>query len=309
MGMRAGLVLAAMLVAVAVLPVVLAPEAAGVVWCDGQVATIVGTPGPDVIQGTEGPDVIAGLGGDDQIWGYGGPDCICGGDGDDWIWGGDGTNRIRGNAGDDVLSGGMHFDTIWGGRGHDEISPGWGPVSRVYGGAGRDRILLYQVEPGDDHLVDGGAGRDTLDLTDVWLGPGGRGVCVELKSPAPNLTACRVQVNVSTTPPPGSAWATRLDTGPVGSSFVTSIEKVFGTPGNDSLEGDDRPNRLRGMGGNDYLDGQGGKDRLLAGPGTDLLMGGMGDDRLVGGPDTDALNGEAGTDVCRTGEVLENCEA
>ncbi len=101
---------------------------------------------------------------------------------------------------------------------------------------------------------------------------------------------------------------TRQDTGPVGSSFVTSVEKVLGTSHNDDLVGDDRSNRLRGMGGDDYLAGEGGKDRLLAGLGGDLIMGGLGDDRLVGGPGIDALNGEAGADVCRTGEMLEDCQ-
>jgi Ca2+-binding RTX toxin-like protein len=41
--------------------------AAGKVTCQGQVATIVGTKGHDVIYGTNGPDVIAGLGGNDVI--------------------------------------------------------------------------------------------------------------------------------------------------------------------------------------------------------------------------------------------------
>jgi len=48
------------------------------VKCAGRVATIVGTPGNDLLVGTNGPDVIAGLGGNDVIYGLGGNDILCG---------------------------------------------------------------------------------------------------------------------------------------------------------------------------------------------------------------------------------------
>jgi Ca2+-binding RTX toxin-like protein len=40
--------------------------------CDGKAATMVGTPGDDLLVGTSGVDVIVGLGGDDTITGRGG---------------------------------------------------------------------------------------------------------------------------------------------------------------------------------------------------------------------------------------------
>ena len=52
-------------------------------------ATILGTPGNDVIRGTEGPDVIVAGDGNDKVWGLGGDDVICGGLGNDRIDGGD----------------------------------------------------------------------------------------------------------------------------------------------------------------------------------------------------------------------------
>ena len=55
--------------------------------CDGEVVTIVGTEGDDVIVGTPGDDVIHGLGGIDNIEGRGGNDIICGGLGDDTLLG------------------------------------------------------------------------------------------------------------------------------------------------------------------------------------------------------------------------------
>src|SRR4051812_15572614 len=54
-----------------------APEA--VLKCRGVPATIVGTPGDDVIQGTSGDDVIVAGAGNDFISGNGGDDLICGG--------------------------------------------------------------------------------------------------------------------------------------------------------------------------------------------------------------------------------------
>ena len=66
---------------------------AQVVMCQGQVATIVGTNGNNIINGTSGNDVIHGLGGNDIIKGKGGNDVICGGDGAD---------EAHGDGGDDI---------------------------------------------------------------------------------------------------------------------------------------------------------------------------------------------------------------
>lgn len=62
--------------------------------CGGKVATIVGTPGPDVLRGTPGPDVIVGRGGNDVIRGRRGRDVICGGPGRDRLMGGPGRDRL-----------------------------------------------------------------------------------------------------------------------------------------------------------------------------------------------------------------------
>lgn len=78
--------------------------------CLGSPATIIGTPGNDVIVGTAGPDVIYGDTGDDQIDGMGGNDRICGNAGND---------ILLGNVGNDWIEGGQGFDTIDGGGGTD----------------------------------------------------------------------------------------------------------------------------------------------------------------------------------------------
>ncbi len=110
------------------------------VMCRGKKATIVGTPGNDVINGTAGADVIHGLEGADQINGLGGADMICGGSGGDTIRGADGA---------DSLIGGFGIDTLYGGAGNDKL----------FGDEGDDRLF---GEADNDHL-DGRAGTDQCD--------------------------------------------------------------------------------------------------------------------------------------------------
>jgi hypothetical protein len=112
--------------------------------CDGKVATIVGTNGPDRIRGTSGPDVIVAKGGKDTINGRGGRDRICGGKGKDIVNGGRGNDR---------LFGGSKFDIIDGGRGHDDIF-GFKGDDLIYGRKGND-------------FINGGAGIDGC-----YQGPG-----------------------------------------------------------------------------------------------------------------------------------------
>ncbi len=105
--------------------------------CNGLLATIVGTDGPDTIGGTPGPDVIHGLGGNDRIRGNGGNDIICGGSGNDRLLGGPGRDRLFGGAGRDVLRGGSGNDRLSGQSGNDAMN-GQSGIDRCNGGSGRD---------------------------------------------------------------------------------------------------------------------------------------------------------------------------
>lgn len=113
--------------------------------CNGLEATIVGTPGDDVINGTNGDDIIVGLGGNDVINGGNGNDVICG------------------NAGDDTINGGNLDDLLFGGFGNDALSGGNGNDS-LAGDAGNDSLI---GDKGDDTLT-GGTGADSFS--------GGQGV-------------------------------------------------------------------------------------------------------------------------------------
>jgi RTX calcium-binding nonapeptide repeat (4 copies) len=126
--------------------------------CGGLRATIVGTPGDDVLVGTLGADVIVGLGGDDTIRGRRGNDRICGGSGNDHLFGGGGSDLLVGGVGGDLLAGGLGADDIVGGRGRDDLS----------GNSGNDRLL----GTGGDDLLRGGRGFDRLN------GGLGRDLCI-----------------------------------------------------------------------------------------------------------------------------------
>jgi uncharacterized repeat protein (TIGR01451 family) len=107
------------------------------VICDGLPATIIGTPGNDVINGTNGNDVMHGLGGNDTINGGNGNDVICGGNGHDTLSGGNGIDRLFGDAGDDTLNGNNGDDALDGGAGNDRLNGDNGDDS-LNGGADTD---------------------------------------------------------------------------------------------------------------------------------------------------------------------------
>lgn len=179
--------------------------------CNGEVATIVGTNGADILVGTEGRDVIAGLAGADEVHGLGGDDLICGNAGSDTIEGGNGNDEIVGGSGNDVIDGDRGSDTIAGGQGRDELDGGRGNDT-IDGDDGADQISGGR---GDDTLTGGiGAdiitggrerdslfgqtGRDTLSGNlgaDLLDGGAGSDTCAGVSVGTPNnngdvLTAC-----------------------------------------------------------------------------------------------------------------------
>jgi Ca2+-binding RTX toxin-like protein len=165
-------------------------------WCYGQAATIVGTPGDDVLVGrADTADVIVGLGGDDRIEGMTADDYfehtgsspgdrLCGGPGADRVMGGFGEDRIQGGADDDHVDGKFGYDwltqggggndrvtdcdseydagvrRIFGGPGDDHLCVDTGPA-RMYGDGGNDVLLDYDCTT--DSRLAGGGGDDRLE--------------------------------------------------------------------------------------------------------------------------------------------------
>jgi CSLREA domain-containing protein len=123
--------------------------------CAGKNATVVGSPGRDVLKGTAKRDVIAAKGGNDVVRALGGNDLVCGGKGRDRLIGGGGKDRLVGGAGADTLAGGAGRDTLLGQAGGDLLRGG-GARDALMGGRGRDRLF---GGGGRDRLV-GGPGKD-----------------------------------------------------------------------------------------------------------------------------------------------------
>ena len=150
----------------------------GLYFCNGLVATIVGTPGDDFegaggknIFGTPGPDVIVGLGGHDYINGWEGNDVVCGGPGSDDLYG---------HAGDDVLLGEQDNDSLEGNSGSDRLflggtgdfAPWWEATLRDGNIAAGDYTIWHEGLPGDDLIV-GGKGVDgCITSPGEWRGVG-----------------------------------------------------------------------------------------------------------------------------------------
>lgn len=105
--------------------------------CGGQKATIVGTPGADMLVGSAGNDVILARAGNDRIFSFRGSDLICAGAGDDLVKSGAGPDHVFGGPEADRLFGGAGADALRGGRGPDRLRGGRGPDLLV-GGSGDD---------------------------------------------------------------------------------------------------------------------------------------------------------------------------
>ena len=272
--------------------------------CDGDVATIQGTEGPDLLVGTEGPDVIVGLGGDDVIRGRGGDDRVCGGAGADRLYGGGGHDRVFGEA-----DGDPYGDWFIDGRGNDYYAGGLGEsLDRMF--YRRDRAgIVADLQTGT--VTGDFAGTDThidIDLffasrhvdtitgsalsDHIWSGRGGDVI-------------------------DGNGGDNDSVHGGAGADSIMNAMHQYGERGDDTLQeggpvmqgglGNDHlignsalSDKLEGEAGNDWLEGLGGDDRLVGDVGNDLLDGGSGRDRGLG---------DFGTDTCINIEVRRECEA
>lgn len=104
------------------------------VFCGGQIATIIGTDGPDNLIGTDHKDVIAALSGNDSVIALEGNDLVCASGGNDVVKGNAGNDDIRGGGGRDSLSAGDGNDVVFGKSDNDVLHGG--PGSDVLRGGG-----------------------------------------------------------------------------------------------------------------------------------------------------------------------------
>jgi Ca2+-binding RTX toxin-like protein len=258
-------------------PIIPGPED----YCDGAVATIVGTAKGDYIWGTSGNDIIFGLGGQDYIFGEAGNDTICGGDAADRVYGDDGDDVLETYGGDDYAFGGAGNDQIFGGTGTDRLHGDDGD-DHVLGEAGKDYVFGDNgndtVEGGaDDDKIHGGPGIDQVygdDGNDILYGDDGDDVLH------------------------GGAGDDNLNGG-------NGNDEAYGDDGNDTLtdtdsDGDysnDGDDTLHGGAGDDTMNGGYGNDQLYGDAGADIVNGYYGDDTIHGGDDNDRIYGLYGDDT------------
>jgi Ca2+-binding RTX toxin-like protein len=206
---------------------------------------------------------------------------------------------ILGRGGADIFEGADGRATVreLGGAGND-LFTGSGSNVAIYGQGGNDLIKLFFV--GAPGFIDGGAGGDTIDLSERDVPNLDLHDFVSVENVI-GIHAHGTLIGTASAnyfaPPPG-----------VGSSPLPSVT-IIGDGGNDTLIGSAARDRLDGGDGNDVISGGGGNDTIYGGNGNDIingnsgndrLYGGAGNDTLIGGPGRDHLYGEAGNDFLNT---------
>ncbi|WP_419252075.1 calcium-binding protein [Caulobacter sp. ErkDOM-YI] len=277
--------------------------------------TLTGGADADTLYGFGGNDKLTGGAGDDVLAGMAGNDTLLGGDGEDYILGGAGSDTIDGGAGADwaayedatsgvkvdlnltasqnTLGGGsdklVSIENVYGSAFNDVLIGNAGPNALV-GGAGADALSggagddFLQGGAGNDTL-DGGAGDDIASFADL-----DSGVLLELLGPQ-------------------GAFAEGLS----GQDRLVSIESVIGTRFDDTIFGTYGDNYIDGGAGNDSLMGRGGADYIDGGEGDDIvgsfaifgtdinvgamLLGGAGNDRIQSSNVGDTMLGGDGDDT------------
>jgi len=272
----------------------------------GDVVGVIGSSADELlsIPGTQGV-LLAGEGGNDSL---------TGGAGDDWLIGGAGSDKLSGGAGDDVLfiDGEDRQADIDGGDGKDMVIATGATgvtfdlsaahVEMAKGGEGND--TLFTTGP-DAIIANGGAGNDTLvggpgdDLLE-----GGPGADVLLGGAGDDILVIDGQDTVDA----GDGTDALIVEGPAGVTLdlaAAHAELAFGGAGDDVLKTSGTTGvLLYGSGGDDQLQGGQGDDALFGGDGNDVLIGGAGDDVLDGGAGDDlaVFTGEfAGYELFRSG--------
>ena len=281
-----------------------------------------GNDGDDVLIGGAGNDTQRGGAGNDRIFGNDGNDRIYGDAGADELYGGAGNDTIYADSDDTVIDGGAGTDRIIvQGAGDFVIDMAASSVERVDGAAGNDTIDASGMtdaarqygNDGDDVLI-GGAGNDTQrggagndrifgnDGNDRIYGDAGAD---ELYGGAGNDT---IYADSDDTVIDGGAGTDRVIVQGDGDFSIdlaaSSVERVDGAGGNDTLDGSGATSRVRlyGNGGDDMLIGGSANDVLNGGDGNDTLVGNGGNDNMTGGAGDDTFIGGAGSDTMSGGD-------
>ena len=186
-----------------------------------------------------------------------GGDVLGGGDGADVLNGGAGLDRVDGGAGNDIIAGGDSADDLAGSFGDDQIVGGAGDDLEK-GDDGNDTFSDTTGAPDGADDIRGGVGTDTVDYS---------------------RRTGDLDVHVNNDLGDGEAGE---------GDDLTSIERVLGGSGDDTLVGGGSDDTLKGAAGRDHLVGGGGADTLDAGTGDDFVLAVDGvRDTITCGPGSD----------------------
>ncbi len=260
-----------------------APTAHAAVMCEGNVATIVGTPGADSLMGTNGPDVIVGLTGNDVVDGKGGDDLIC----QSGAIAGLGltTVTIVGGPGNDTLSmrdlDNSSLTDVNLTTGKVKIGQAGGPGNNIRGTVATIENLVGP-STADYVVLTGNSGSNRLEVVGSGsISPmGGNDIVIgTLRNPWEGAT---VEYTRAT-----SAITVDLNTGLVSgwsNDTLIGIQSVIGTYYADVIKGNNQNNGLFGGRGADTIDGRSGNDSISSDNAKATLKGGAGDDLILPGP-------------------------
>ncbi|NHZ92960.1 type I secretion C-terminal target domain-containing protein [Massilia sp. CCM 8733] len=323
---------------------------------DGE--TFIGDERNDGIIGSHLNDRYEGNGGGDSFYAGAGNDTVLGGDGSDGISGGEGNDQLDGGEGDDTVDGGDGSDTVLGGAGNDKLSAdyaghslldggdgndtltagsGYQPSKlgsvQLSGGAGDDRLEIWDGAPGVTLTASGGSGRDTFYLWTTGYADSTPTVIVnDFSVGAENDVIDLYMLSVGSGYPGnpfGADGYLRLEqrgadtvlrhdgdgaadpqnplrdimvlrnvnaASLTSAHFKQGYDPLIGFAGG-VLTGTEGADSIQGAERAEHLIGLGGNDTLLGGAGNDLLEGGADDDLLQGGNGNDSLFGGSGNNT------------
>ena len=321
---------------------------------------INGGNGNNTLNGTNGADVIRTGGGNNFVDAGAGADRIFTGDGNDTVWAGNGfdfidaraggRNFLHGGAGNDTIWGGNHGDTINGGTGDDVIIAGSGDDlliggggnnliragsgndtiiagagDTVYGGAGRDRLILESGGPAALHITVTAHNGPSVDGF-ITFANGARLYFHEIEElPSLPTRPGSAPDGLPGSDPRSITGTMSHDTliGGDGDDLLNALagddlifatggnnviwggrgdDTIWGADGNDTVGGGLGDDVIHGVGGNNMLWGSEGNDTVYGGTGNDTIGGGSGNDLIYGGRGQNQLWGGRGNDTIYAGD-------
>lgn len=294
--------------------------------------TVQAGAGNDTIYGGAGADNLDGGDNDDRLYGGSGADVLYGGAGWDTLHSGLGNDTYHGGTGLDYIdfgaeTGGISINlttgTIGGAAAGDVIGSG---IDGVYGSNFNDTITGFDPwQPTGDAFTNVFFGRAGNDIMDGRASPdymdGGSGDDTFLMTGTPGSDTIiggeggsdTDVINYTAVTGPITVNYSAAEAGTVihGADTVTfsQIEAIYGTAGNDTVNGSTGNDVFYGGAGADSVTANGGSDSIAGGAGADTIHGGAGGDTISGNSGDDFLYGGTGADSLSGGGGFDNITA